>query len=99
MVFSLTWCSYCVAVKSLLSGLGINYTVYELNTPQFRDSDNYAVIRQSLAETARSSTLPEVFIGEELVGGYTETAEASTNGRLKQLLERHGISSTLTNPD
>lgn len=99
VVFSLTWCSYCVAVKNLLTRLGIKFTVYDLDTPQFRDSGNYAVIRRTLAETAHSATLPEVFIGEELVGGYTETAEASSNGRLKQLLERHGVSSTITSLD
>jgi len=99
VVFSLTWCSYCMAVKNLLTRLGISYTVYDLDTPQFRDSGNYAVIRQTLAEKARSSTLPEVFIGEELVGGYTETAAAHSTGRLKPLLERHGVSSNITSQD
>jgi glutaredoxin len=97
VVFSLTWCSYCTAVKNLLTRLGIKYTVYDLDTPQFRDSGHYAVIRQTLAERARSTTLPEVFIGEELVGGYTETADAWSKGRLKPLLERHGVSSNITN--
>jgi len=99
VVFALTWCSYCMAVKNLLTRLRINYTVYELDTPRFRDNGSYPIVRQTLAARARSTTLPVVFIGAELVGGYTETAAAASTGRLKPLLERHGVSSTLTDAD
>jgi glutaredoxin len=94
VVFSLTWCSYCMAVKNLLTRLGISYAVYDLDTPQY--SAAYKVIRRTLADRALSTTLPEVFIGAELVGGYSETSAALSNGTLKQLLEQHGVSSNLT---
>jgi glutaredoxin-related protein len=31
-------------------------------------------------------TLPQVFVGDELIGGYNETAEADESGRLQELL-------------
>ena len=31
-------------------------------------------------------TLPQVFVGDVLVGGYHETAEADPSGRLQELL-------------
>lgn len=94
VLFSLSWCSYCRAMKNLLEQLGVTYTLHELDTEVYRD--RYSTIRHQLAEIALSSTLPQLFIGGELVGGYTDAYDMYRKGAFKALLERHGVSSTLS---
>lgn len=39
-----------------------------------------------LAKKSRMLTLPQVFVGDVLLGGYQETAEADASGHLRELL-------------
>lgn len=72
-------CPYCVRAEALLQRNSIS--VHKIR------------IDQSEAETAtmiaRSGrrTVPQIFIGEKHVGGYTELAELERTGELAQLLE------------
>jgi glutaredoxin 3 len=50
---------------------------------------NVAGDPEAFVELAKSSgmmTLPQVFIGDLLIGGYNETAAADQSGRLQELL-------------
>ncbi len=99
VMFSLSWCGYCRAAKDLLNKLGIRYTVHEVDSSRFRENDSQRAVRQALQSITHSSTLPQVFIGGELVGGYTETHAAFQNGKLRDLLARHGVESSLAARD
>jgi glutaredoxin len=96
VLFSLSWCSYCRAMKNLLDQLGITYVLHELDTGAYRE--RYSTIRHQLAEASLSSTLPQLFIGRELVGGYTDAYDMYRKGTLRALLARHNVSSTLSAP-
>ena len=91
-VFTLSWCSYCHAVKQLLKDLNIPFTVIELDTGEYRSAAIHNHLRQTLFTMTGSQTLPQVFVGETPVGGYTDTRAALANGRLKSLLADHGVS-------
>ena len=39
-----------------------------------------------LAKSSGMMTLPQVFVDDVLIGGYTETAAADESGRLQELL-------------
>lgn len=54
--------------------------------------DNGDVIQEALAEKYGQRTVPFVFIGQKLVGGYDRTSAARNSGELKQLLQDAGIS-------
>jgi glutaredoxin 3 len=45
-----------------------------------------------LQQLSGSNTLPQVFIGDHAVGGYTDTQAALKSGLLKKLLAAHQIS-------
>ena len=77
-VYTTEPCGYCRQAKALLDKRGLSYD--EINLA--RDADG----RAQLAERTGMMTFPQVIIGDELVGGYTELAAADRSGRLQELL-------------
>lgn len=95
VLFSLSWCSFCRAAKQLLSQLGVEYRVLELDQGEFLEPNLQREVRARLQEITNSNTLPQLFIGGEGLGGYTETAVAFRSGKLAQILHKHGVNSSL----
>ena len=50
-------------------------------------ADGNPALRAELLQRS-ASTLPQIFVGDESVGGYRELTIMLSNGRFKQLLER-----------
>jgi glutaredoxin 3 len=78
IVYTTDQCSLCVSAKALLERRGIEYQ--ELNLA--RDPDGRAELQRV---TGRFS-FPQIVIGEELIGGFTELLAADREGRLSGLL-------------
>ena len=78
VVYTTNACSFCVRVKMLLKARDIAYR--EINVAG--DPDAFV----ELAKSSGMLTLPQVFVGDVLVGGYNETAAADQSGRLRELL-------------
>lgn len=78
VVFSKVPCPYCVQVKRLLDARGIPFEEIDLTGDVQAISD--------LSAKTGMFTLPQVFVDGELIGGFTETAEADRSGRLKELV-------------
>ncbi len=78
VVYTTNACAYCVRVKMLLSAREIDFR--EVNVAN--DPDAFV----ELAKNSGMMTLPQVFVGDVLVGGYDDTAEADQSGYLQQLL-------------
>ncbi len=72
-------CPYCVMAARLLQGKGIAYDEIYL--------DGKFEQRRELETRTKLCTVPHVFVGEHLIGGYTELASAERSGELKRLLE------------
>lgn len=77
-VYTTDPCGYCTRVKALLEARDLEYE--EINLA--RDADG----RSQLLERTGMMTFPQVFVGDELVGGFTETLQAERSGRLTELL-------------
>lgn len=90
-VFTLSWCSYCHAVIRLLNGLKLPFQIIELDSGAYLDAEQHQRIRTELRRMTRSQTLPQVFVGTDSVGGFTETQAALRSGQLQRLLAEHGI--------
>lgn len=78
-VYTTESCSYCTRVKMLLRSRGIDFR--EENLAGRPD----AVVE--LAERTGMRSLPQVTVGNILIGGYNETAAADASGMLADLLE------------
>ena len=77
-VYTTESCSFCTRVKMLLRSSGIDF--HEENLAGKPDK----VVE--LAERTGMMTLPQVCVGNILVGGYDETAAAVASGMMADLL-------------
>jgi glutaredoxin 3 len=77
-VYTTDACGYCERVKALLRQRGLTWV--EVNLA--RDPEG----RTELLARTGLMTFPQVLIGDELVGGFNETAAAAQSGRLDELL-------------
>jgi glutaredoxin 3 len=73
-------CAYCTAAKTLLGEKGAPYSEVNLQTKP----DELAALK---AKTGLR-TVPQIFIGEKLVGGFSELQKLEQQGELDALLGR-----------
>jgi len=78
VMYSTRYCPYCVAARKLLKSRGLEFE----DIPVDSDPD----LRRRMSEKAGQRTVPQVWIGETHVGGFTELAAAESRGKLDELL-------------
>ena len=78
IVYTTDHCSLCVSAKTLLQRRGIEYR--EVNLA--RDPDG----RAELQRVTGMFSFPQILIGEEPIGGFSELLAADREGRLSGLL-------------
>ena len=76
-MYSTEPCPYCSQAKALLESRGLAFEEINLS----KDPEG----RAELAARTGMTTFPQVFVGEELVGSFTELQAADASGRLAEL--------------
>jgi glutaredoxin 3 len=77
-MYTTRWCGYCVRAKALLDARGLAYE--EINL------DDDPGFRATLQELTGGWTVPQILIGDQPIGGYTELWRLDRDGRLDALL-------------
>ncbi|KAI3761917.1 hypothetical protein L1987_52340 [Smallanthus sonchifolius] len=77
VVFSKSYCPYCVSVKKLLTELGSSFKAIELDL----ESDG-GEMQSALHEWTGQRTVPNVFIGGKHIGGCDSTVAMHQAGNL-----------------
>ncbi|GAA0164010.1 hypothetical protein Leryth_020907 [Lithospermum erythrorhizon] len=85
VVFSKSYCPFCVDVKKLLDQLQASYKAVELDS----QSDG-SEIQSALASFTGQRTVPNVFIGGKHIGGCDDTHNMHSQGKLVPLLTEAG---------
>jgi cysteine synthase A len=91
VIFALAWCEFCWAVRKMLDAAEIPYRSIDLDAVEYQKDDWGGQIRSALAHHTRLTTVPQVFVGGELVGGCTETLDAYREGKLQEMLGGAGV--------
>jgi cysteine synthase A len=91
VMFALEWCEFCWSLRKLFAQCGIPYRSVDLDSTAYQRDDRGGQIRAVLTARTGSKTIPQVFVGGEYIGGCTETLDAFKEGRLQDLLRRHGV--------
>jgi glutaredoxin 3 len=76
-MYTTAWCGYCHRAKALLEGRGLEYEEIAL--------DDDPAFRAKLLDMTGRWTVPQIFIDDRPVGGYTELWELDRSGRLEGL--------------
>ncbi|HMN69791.1 MAG TPA: glutaredoxin 3 [Bdellovibrionales bacterium] len=76
-----TWsnCPYCVRAKDLLKRKNVTFEEIDLDG---KDAE-----LQALRARTGQRTVPQIFIDDKLIGGFSELAALDANGELDRLLK------------
>ncbi|MDT8440839.1 MAG: glutaredoxin 3 [Desulfuromonadales bacterium] len=77
-IYTKDYCPYCRRAKELLQQKGVTYTEYDVT----RD----AAKEEEMRTRAGRSTVPEIFIDGELIGGCDDLFALEKDGKLDALL-------------
>ena len=77
-MYSTLICPYCVRAKMLLTQRGIPYEEIDVT--------NDPAARQWLVTTTKRRTVPQIFIGDDPIGGFDELRALDQSGELGRRL-------------
>ena len=81
-IYTTMWCGYCARAKSLLERKGATY--------QEMDVMEDAAKRAEMRERSKRTTVPQIFINGQHIGGSDELAALEQAGKLDSLLAQPG---------
>ncbi len=84
VMYTKSWCPYCDRAKHLLREKGQEWHEIDIEAEPAR--------RDEMIERSGQSTVPQIWIGEEHVGGFDELADLERRGQLDPLLGREKTS-------
>ena len=77
-VYSKSNCPYCVRAKALLSKKGVSFEEIDVE----RDDG----LRTWLVEATGQRTVPQIFVGDRSLGGFTDVDALDREGKLDLIL-------------
>jgi glutaredoxin 3 len=81
-IYTTPWCGYCARAKSLLEKKGAAYE----ETDVMEDAGK----RSEMRERSKRTTVPQIFINGQHIGGSDELAALEQAGKLDALLAQPG---------
>ena len=90
-LFALEWCEFCWSVRRMFAKLGIAYRSVDLDSVEYQKDDRGAKVRAALTARTSVSTIPQIFVGGEFIGGATDVFDSWKQGKLQSLLERSHV--------
>jgi glutaredoxin 3 len=79
LMYVTDWCPYCARARSLLASKGVAFEEI--------DVDAVAGAREEMMARSGESTVPQIFIGGQHVGGSDELQALDAAGRLDSMLK------------
>ncbi|MFC6904476.1 thioredoxin-disulfide reductase [Halalkalicoccus tibetensis] len=78
-IYTKTDCPYCEMAKDLFDAKGVDYELYNV-------SEDEALFEEMVERAEGRKTAPEVFVDDELIGGWDETSALEETGELDEML-------------
>jgi glutaredoxin 3 len=78
VIYSTAFCGYCAAAKSLLQEKGVAWREVDV-------SGNQAG-REEMTRRSGRRTVPQIFIGDQHIGGFEDLAALDQQGELDTIL-------------
>ena len=79
-IYSSNWCGYCLMAKRLLKSKGVDF--------EERPVDGDPSVRAEMVERAGRTSVPQIFIDRQHVGGCDDLYALDRSGELDRLLVR-----------
>lgn len=91
LLFALEWCEFCWATRKLFKAHNVPYRSIDLDSVAMQKDDWGGRVRRAVGARAGGPTIPQVFIGGELIGGNAEMFDAARIGALQAKLRAAGV--------
>ncbi|MDE2345974.1 MAG: glutaredoxin 3 [Gammaproteobacteria bacterium] len=79
IIYSTRICGYCMRAKAVLQSKHLKYTEYLVDLDPSR--------RQEMEQKSGRRSVPQIFIGDNHVGGYEELHALEITGTLDKMLQ------------
>ncbi len=79
VMYSTRFCPFCMRARSLLDGKGIEFADIAV--------DEQPQLRREMMQRSGRQTVPQIWIGEQHIGGFDDLALLERQGRLDELLK------------
>ena len=89
-IYTKQWCPFCAKAKALLRAKGLEWDELDVTFDER--------LQQEMVARSGRRSVPEIFLGGELVGGYDELARLNATGELDRRLPPDVRSSWSTAP-
>ena len=83
LIYTKQWCPYCAKAKALLRAKGLEWRELDVTFDER--------LQQEMVERSGRRSVPEIFLGGELVGGYDDLARLNATGELDRRLGREPV--------
>jgi len=80
IIYTSNLCPFCTMAKRLLSAKGVSYT--ELNV------DTTPSLREEMIQRTKRRTVPQIYIGEQHIGGFDDLRALDLKKQLDPLLAK-----------
>lgn len=80
IMYSTRFCPYCIRARMLLDSKQVEYTDIRV--------DGEPALRREMTQRSGRRTVPQIWIGDQHVGGFDDLARLDQQGRLDELLKR-----------
>ncbi len=77
-IYTASYCGYCSRAKDFLRNKGVAFDEVDVT------SDD--AMRAKLVEMTGRRTVPQIFVGEEAIGGYSDMVALEQQGKLDSML-------------
>jgi glutaredoxin 3 len=81
-IYTTQYCPYCIRARNLLDAKGVAYQDIAVDHDQ--------QLRREMMMRSGRSTVPQIWIGEQHIGGCDEMMLLERQGRLDEMLARVG---------
>ena len=78
-LYTTRYCPYCIRARDLLDEKGVTYNDIAV--------DHDSQLRREMMERSGRNTVPQIWIGEQHIGGSDELDMLERQGNLDQLIE------------
>lgn len=73
-------CSYCTAARMLLKKKGVEYEEFIVS--------NDPALREEMIQRSNRTSVPQIFIADQAIGGFEELYELEDSGEFDRLLNQ-----------
>ena len=77
-IYTANYCPYCEKVILLLFRKGVDFEVC--------DATDNKVLRESLTAETGCKTVPQIFVNDKFIGGFSDLSQLDNSGKLDMIL-------------